>query len=96
LSEQELKDQIDEAEWSWLKAHAARGAMIIVVKPLDLVRVGEAAADNRSDEIQAWIQQGLLTKPTGEQIRQWDSLPAQRFEFLIVQPFVFVREILLQ
>lgn len=95
MTQSNLKEDLDEAEWSWLKPHVTRDAVVIVQRPLDLVQVGEVMAQNQVNQIQAWLTQGLLAKPTAEQIQQWDQAPTKRFNSLIVQPFVLIQELLM-
>ncbi len=90
----QLKDSLDEAEWSWLKAHAQRDGLIFVSQSLDLLQVGGTIAQDHSEKVKEWIQGGLLSKPTREQMDQWEQTPGKRFLSLVVQPYVLIQEIL--
>jgi hypothetical protein len=89
-----LKADLDEAEWAWLKPHAQRDVLIVVAPGLDLVEVGVALAEDSSEQVGKWIRQGVLGKPTAEQVNQWDTLPTKRFNCLVVQPYVLMQELL--
>jgi hypothetical protein len=88
-----LKESLDEAEWAWLKTHSQRDAVIVVHTSLDLLLVGQAIANDSSQQVNSWIQKGLLTKPTQKQIEEWDSTPNKRFMCLVIQPYVLIQDI---
>lgn len=89
-----LESTLDESEWSWLKPHAARDALIIVSRQLHLVEVGRRIAADDSKAVQGWIQSGELSKPTAEQLKEWETQPTKKFMSLIVAPYVLAQEIL--
>ena len=43
----------------------------------------------------SWLDEGLLTRPTKEQIDEWESF-GSLFRFIIVAPFVFFQEYALE
>ena len=87
----QLRDSVEEGEWSWLAPHHARGALVIVSQELDLAEVGVAISRDSVAEVGAWLQQGSLAKPTPQQAESWDAMPTQKFRFLIVQPYVLIQ-----
>lgn len=89
---EELTQQIDVAEWGWLRAHLERGGLIMVSPDLDLVETALVLAANETDKVQAWIDAGKLAKPSITQIQNWDQDQGKRFKTLIVSPFVLVQE----
>lgn len=88
----EAGEQVEEAEWAWLRDHASRDAVILVASPLDLEGVGAAVASDDSAKVGAWIREALLSKPTAEQLARWDAEPQRRFRFLVRRPYVLVQE----
>ncbi|NMG08449.1 DUF2288 domain-containing protein [Brasilonema sp. UFV-L1] len=88
----ELTENLDEAEWEWLIPHAQRDAVIVVAVELDLLDVGVAIASDNILEVQTWIDEALITKPSVTQIGEWNTQRAKRFDTLIVQPYVLVQE----
>ncbi|NJR75105.1 MAG: DUF2288 family protein [Scytonema sp. CRU_2_7] len=88
----ELTENLDEAEWKWLIPHAQRDAVIVVAVELDLLEVGVAIASDKILEVQIWIDEALITKPSTAQIGEWNTQPAKRFNTLIIQPYVLVQE----
>jgi len=89
----ELRESIDEAEWEWLIPHVQRDAVILVAKELNLLDVAEAIANDRQQSVQQWIDEQLITKPSVDQLGQWNSDRQKRFNTLILQPFVLAQEI---
>lgn len=89
----ELAATLDEAEWSWLSPHAKRDSLIVVAQGLDLVDVGVAIANDSTPLVQRWIGEQLIYKPSDVQKEAWNRNPNQRFNALIVQPFVLVQEL---
>ena len=86
----QLEDQIAEIDWKDLIPHAQRDAIILVHSPLNLVDVGCAIAEDKTNIVQNWISEQLLQKPTSEQLSQWNETPTLKFLTIIVQPFVLI------
>lgn len=75
-----------------LRAHITRGAVIIVAPSLDLVGVGVAVATDDKASVARWIEQGLLRKPELSDIERWSRIRDDRWDSLVVAPFVLVKE----
>ena len=88
----QLEENLDQAEWDWLEPHVEREAVIIVEKALDLLDVGVAIASDNVSSVQHWISEQLIHKPTPAEIAEWNDNRSQRFQALIVQPFVLIQE----
>jgi hypothetical protein len=88
----ELSENVDESEWDWLIPHAKRDVVIVVSQLVDLIDVGVAIASDKTSDIQVWMDEALLTKPSTKQLSEWNADPSKRFNTLIVQPFVLVQE----
>lgn len=88
----ELIENLDEAEWDWLVPHAQRDAIILVSSYLDLLDVGVAIASDSTNQVQVWIDEALITKPSPQQLGAWNTDRTKRFDTLIVQPYVLVKE----
>ena len=87
----ELAETLDEAEWEWLMPHAKRDAIVIVAPELNLLDVGVAIASDDKANVESWINQQQLSKPSPEQLSDWGNEPTRRFKALIVQPYVLVQ-----
>ncbi|MGQ4646944.1 DUF2288 family protein [Lyngbya aestuarii] len=93
---QDLKDELaktlDEAAWEWLIPHAKRDVLVVVAGELDLLDVGVAIARDDVLSVQHWISKQMLHKPLPEQLTDWNNNSSKRFQALIVQPYVLVKE----
>ena len=88
-----LEESLGPVRLSDLGAHLARDAVIVVAPSLDLLDVGVAVAENDTGRIDAWIRDGVVTKPTLEQLERWGRTEGEVAHALVVQPFVLVREL---
>lgn len=88
----ELTEGLDEAEWEWLIPHVQRDVVIVVARELDLLDVGVAIASDNVLEVETWIDEALLAKPSTIQVGEWNLERTKRFSTLIVQPYVLVQE----
>lgn len=89
-----LSKSFDEAEWGWLKPHIERDAVIVVSRELSLLEASVCIAQNETPKVDGWISQGLLAKPTLEQIEAWNREPQKPFMSVVVQPFVLIQEVM--
>lgn len=91
-----LAENVDVAEWDWLIPHVKRDAVVVVDGSLDLLDVGVAIASDNTSSVQHWISEALIYKPSPEQMSFWNENRAQKFNAIIVAPFVLVQESLPQ
>ena len=89
----QLEEGLGPIEFSDLRAHLTRGAVITVDPKLDLLDVGEAVARDDKARVAAWIEQGLIGKPTLEMIEVWSKREGVSWNALVVQPFVLVQDL---
>ncbi|MGI0480433.1 DUF2288 domain-containing protein [Geminocystis sp. CENA526] len=86
----QLQEQIAPMDWKDLKPHAQRDALIVVEANLDLIEVGYAIAEDKTELVQRWISEQLIQKPTVEQLSAWNEDETHKFNTIIVQPFVLI------
>jgi hypothetical protein len=86
-----LAATLGDVFWSDLRAHAARDALIVVADDLDMLDVGVAVASDDAPQVEAWIRNQKLRKPSTDDLARWPADPAAMFESLVVQPFVLIR-----
>ncbi|PSB02183.1 DUF2288 domain-containing protein [Merismopedia glauca] len=86
----QLAQDIAEIEWEVLIPHAQRDAIIIVDSGLSLLDVAVAIAKDDRMSVQHWISEALITKPSQQQLSDWNGQPEQKFTAVIVQPFVLI------
>lgn len=87
-----LKASMGPTEFGDLRAHLARGAVIVVDASLDLLDVAEAVARDDKARVAAWIEAGHLQKPSLETIERWSKTTGAAWTVVVVQPFVLVHE----
>jgi hypothetical protein len=78
--------------WPELQRHFARGVVVVVSPPLDLLEVAAAMARDDAPMLGDWMQSSRVLRATYEQARQWEmAQPALRA--VVVAPWVLVQEI---
>jgi hypothetical protein len=90
--EAQLAEEQADIEWEALIPHSRRDSIIFVHQGLDLVQVGVAIAQDNAAQVQVWIAEQLIHKPTAQQLSQWNQDPKQQFSALIVQPYVLISD----
>jgi hypothetical protein len=88
---EQLTELLDEAELEWLKPHIQKDVVIVVDPNLDLLDVGVAIASDNTQSIQHWIGEQLLVKPSPAILDRWNANPTQKFQAMIIQPYVLVK-----
>ncbi len=88
---EKLASEAGPVQWSDLKAHAGRNAMLLVDPVVDLLEAAVAVASDDTDKVQRWLAEESLQRPSAEQISRWDSTPDKPFVAVIVQPFVLAQ-----
>lgn len=88
----QLREDVADIEWKDLLPHAKRDAIIVVTEKLNLTEVGAAIAQDNTSLVQAWISNQSISKPSPEQLTDWNNQPQKQFIALIVQPFVIIKE----
>jgi hypothetical protein len=89
----QLTELLDEAELDWLKPHLHKDAVVIVNPGLDLVEVGMAIAQDDTQAVQRWIGEQLILKPGTADLERWNTNQGQKFQAIIVQPYVLIHEL---
>lgn len=88
--QEQLAQDMANIEWSDLIPHCQRDAVIVVDEALNLIEAGVAIAQDNVSQVQVWVEEQLLQKPTAQQLSLWNQSPSQRFSTLIVQPYVLI------
>lgn len=88
--QEQLAQDMADIEWSDLIPHCQRDAVIVVDEALNLIEAGVAIAQDNVAQVQVWVEEQLLQKPTEKQLSLWNQSPSQRFSTLIVQPYVLI------
>ncbi|MBF0196327.1 MAG: DUF2288 family protein [Planctomycetes bacterium] len=83
----ELQEQKGVAPWTLLKAHHARGALVLLSKELDMVKVAEAVVTDDQETVKKLIEGGQVTPFPHALAEKKPSMVC-----LIAQPYVLVQE----
>ncbi|MDV9032027.1 DUF2288 domain-containing protein [Pseudomonas sp. RAC1] len=77
-------------EWSALERFWAKGDLIWVDPTLDLIAVAQAMAENRSDLVAAWREQGAVAAVDAEQALDMQTRNPQIWA-VVVSPFILIQ-----
>ena len=91
--ESKLKEDMGTCHWDDLKDHVARDSVIMIAPSLELLEAAVAVAQDNSQKVAEWVQEGLVTKPAQEQATHYEDNPTTVFRVVIVQPLVLVQEL---
>ena len=89
---QKLATETGEITWPELQRHFARGVLIRVSAPLDLLEAAAAVANNDTTHVSDWMEQGVLMRATDTHASTW-SESSTRFLAVVVAPWVLVQEL---
>lgn len=89
---EQIEREIQKVAWDALEPHVMRDALILVDPTLELTEVAIAATEDCKDLMELWVDRGWLSKPNSAQLETLKAQPEQRFDFVVVQPFVFARQ----
>ena len=87
-----IESTLDEATWDILALPAVDGRVVMVLKPLVLIDVGVALANDSTQQVSHWLSEGLIYKPENDEIARRSKLERQKYMAVIVDPFVLVQE----
>ena len=87
---EKLKNEIGTADWPLLKPHTERGVLLTINPQLDLLEVAVQVAEDRTEQIRLWLDDGKITRPTSAQLKEWE-MGETIFTCIIVHPFVLIQ-----
>lgn len=87
------KINLETAQISWKEVERffASGDLVSIAAELDLVAVALAFAEDRTEQIQGWLRQGLVGKTTVQQALHWHEHNPSLWA-VVVKPWVLVQE----
>lgn len=86
-----LHSEIMPATWPELLYQFARGALFLVDSESDLLDVAHAIAEDDKATVERMITSGQLRRATDDDARRFQAATVQRFQFVIVQPWVIAQ-----
>ena len=81
-----------EVDWRSLRIHTQRDALILVDVELDLVEVACKVTADEATEVGGWIENGLIVKPTADQLASWETELDKPFRMLIAAPYILIQD----
>ena len=91
--QEQLSKDVANINWQDLLPHAKRDAIIVVAESLNLLDVAIAIAEDNTVSVQQWINNKSISKPSSEQLTDWNQEMQKQFVTVIVQPFVIIQEV---
>lgn len=88
--QEQLAQDLADVSWKDIIPHCQRDAVIVVYEGLDMIEVGVAIAQDNIAQVQVWVEEQLLQKPSAQQLGLWNQSPEQLFSVLIVAPYVLM------
>lgn len=94
MSEDRERFEKDLAEVNWrsLRIHTQRDALILVDVQLDLVEVACRVTADAAADVGEWIENGLIVKPTADQLVSWETELDKPFRMLIAAPYILIQD----
>jgi len=78
--------------WPELERHFARGAVIRVDQSLDLIDVAVSVSEDDKENVEAWMNTGVIGHPSMEDVRDWVERQPD-FWAVVVAPWVLIQEV---
>lgn len=92
---EELSETLNEETaviaWSELIRHFARGVVIHVTAELDLVETAASVANDDTQAVQSWLENGLMRRASDDDARDW-TVREPDFWCVVTAPWVLVQE----
>jgi hypothetical protein len=88
-----FEKDLAEVDWKALRIHVQRDALILVAPQLNLVDVATRVAADDSRAVAAWIEAGLLNKPSSAQLEGWERNLEKPFRMLIAAPYILIQDV---
>lgn len=79
------------ASWPELLYQFARGGLFVVAPEADLLDVAVAVAADDRAAVEQLLTSGRLRRATDDDARRFQATAGQRFQFVIVQPWVIAQ-----
>jgi len=77
--------------WSELVKHFARGVVINVSAPVDLIEAASCLAQDDSKTLQGWLDSGAVSRASDDNARDWTEREPD-FWCVVTAPWVLVQE----
>ena len=89
---EKLEGEAGPADWKVLKPHFLRGAIITISPELDIIDAGVRIATDDTAQIEVWMSEGKITRPTQTDADAWEKTDLE-MTALVIAPFVLVQQV---
>lgn len=87
-----FQQEVAEISFQELQKFFARGVMIVVDRSLDLLDVALAMHEDNAQQLQQWLDMGVVNRAQDEQAQKWVD-ERTKFMAVTVAPWVLVQEL---
>ncbi len=89
--QENLNSETALVDWDELIKHFARGVIVHVAPQLDLIEVAATMASDKKNEVEQWLEKGLINRASDDNARDWNQRKP-RFWCVVAAPWVLVQE----
>lgn len=86
-----LRSEIQAVDGAALVPHYRRGALLVIEPRTDILEVAVAIARDDTGAVAQLLDSGRMARPSAAQLADWCVEPRQRFQFVILQPYVLAQ-----
>jgi len=90
---EKLRAEIMPARWADLLYQFATGRLLLARADADLLDLAEELARDDRASVEARLASGELRRCSDDDARTFHAAPTQRFQFVIVQPWVLAQQL---
>ena len=87
-----LTERLGPVFFADMRAHLERDAVIVISPGVALIEVAVAVADDDAAQVEGWIRDGSMRKPSKRERAEWPNEENRTWLAVIVQPFVLVQD----
>ncbi len=91
---EKLRAEVVAVCWEELAPHCVRGGLLLVAPQVDLLDAAEALARDDRSWVEQMLEAGLFGRASQADAQRFEAEKTQRFQCVIVQPFVVAQPIL--
>lgn len=88
---QKINRETARIRWSELATFFASGDIITISNDVDLIEAAIAISEDNSQQIQEWMQAGLIMKTSDEQAIEWQAENKELWA-VVIKPWILVQD----
>lgn len=91
-----INDDLNFANWDSIKSFSNEDSIILLDNNLDIIEVALEMALDNENKVDSWIERKLISKPTQDQLENWEINKSKSFLNVSISPYLLVQESTLQ